>query len=58
MFSWLYFFISYPRNKRENTEDIIFVKPEDGNVKPQYIDIYGRKLSKSNIFLYENILSK
>ena len=53
MSSWLYFFISYPRKKRENTEDIIFVKPEDDNEKPQCI--YVEDNYQNQIYFYMKI---
>ena len=53
MSSSLYFFISYPRKKREIAEDIIFVMPEDDNEKPQCI--YVDDNYQNQIYFYMKI---
>ena len=49
----LYFFISYPRNKRENQDDIYFVVPEDKNNIPKCI--YMNEEHENKGYYYQKI---
>ena len=49
----LYFFISYPRKKRDNANDIVFVVPENKNQKPECI--YTDENYDNQIYYYKKI---
>ena len=49
----LYFFISYPRTKRENQDDIYFVVPEDKNNIPKCI--YMNEEHENKGYYYQKI---
>ena len=51
MTSWLYFFILYPRKKKDDSNDIIFVDPE--NDKP--ICIFEDETYQNQIYYYKKI---
>ena len=53
MSSWIYFFISYPRKKRENRDDIVFVLPENDNEKPHHI--YVDENFQKGIYFYMKV---
>ena len=49
----IYFFISIPKSKKEETDDIIFIVPEDNRLKPECI--YSVKCLVNNNFYLKNI---
>ena len=51
--SVLYFFISYPRTKKEKEDDIYFVFPEDKNHIPKCI--HKEETFENNVYYYQKI---
>jgi effector-binding domain-containing protein len=49
----LYFFISYPRKKKDDPNDIIFVEPENTNEKP--ICVYHDEPYENQLIYYKKI---
>ena len=49
----LYFFISYPRSKKEKEDDIYFVVPEDKNHIPKCI--YKEETFENKVYYYQKI---
>ena len=51
--SELYFFISYPRSKKEKEDDIYFVVPEDKNLIPKCI--HKEETFENKVYYYQKI---
>ena len=53
MASFIYFFISYPRTKKDNPSDLFFIIPENSNAKPECI--YTDENYENKIYYYKKI---
>lgn len=51
--NFIYFFISYPRTKKENTSDINFVVPENKEQKPECI--YSDEIYENKTYYYKMV---